>query len=515
MVKSVGSSNNPILDSKYLVGPMDSVSIAIPVEYEVEGTGKSVQGISIESDQEIYIVGINRVTSGSSYMDGFLGIPVASLGFSYYPVTKSGKAEILIVGVYDLTTVNIISPKSFKYGHVTQYSLTETINAFETLQLQTMSNDLTGSHIRSDKVVSVYSGNRYTDVGGERNHLVQHVAPEHLWGCTHAIVPPRGAEYEAIFVTGTDDTHVTSSCGPCFELTSTNPSSSKDMGNEHCLFRSNNPVSVTMIIRFDAGNIDPTMIRIQPLQRVQRLVFFVTNTTQFAYLILVCDVTHISLDNTPVVTAFLPGQGVAFYHSQSLVEPGRHVISCGSGCSVSAYIHGSQGAEALGYPIIPNQVPDCDLTPKGTVATAASTQSVPIASTAIDPATNTGSIDVSTQTDTTQWLGGTTTPDVLNRTCRCRACSLVTTNYSQEELESLVAELRQKLLVKREGTAKYVRTLVSAPDNRTSATVVGYLAGTILVTLAVGLLVIDSPNLFRMLKTIKRNLSSPRATTNK
>ncbi|XP_033751155.1 uncharacterized protein LOC117335328 [Pecten maximus] len=113
---------------------------------------------------------------------------------------------------------------------------------------------------------------------------------------------------------------------------------------------------------------------------------------------------------------------------------------------------------------------------------------------------------------TTHWPGGNTTNNVVNSTCTCRACSAKNTNYSREQLEGLVAELRQKLQVKRKATTKYVRTLTSAPDQRTSSKVVGYIAGIVLVTMAVGLLVIDSPNLLGMLKTIKCNLFSHKSS---
>lgn len=69
--------------------------------------------------------------------------------------------------------------------------LTVTMNQFDTLQIQSANfGDLTGTHIESNKPISVFSGNIRTSVqGSSRDHLVEQLPPVNSWGKKFHMVP--------------------------------------------------------------------------------------------------------------------------------------------------------------------------------------------------------------------------------------------------------------------------------------------------------------------------------------
>ncbi|XP_033752108.1 IgGFc-binding protein-like [Pecten maximus] len=350
------SENEPKLNSEYLIQPNATILIKISKEYEVTGTNKSVQGISIESDQELFILIHYWVESVYQYTStSCLAIPVSSLGLSYYAVTENNRAEILIIGIYNDTSLRVTGNIPFKYNQVTTDVLTETINEFETVQLQADSGSLTGTHIHADKVVSVYSGNKYFNQRVLKNPLIQQLSPVNVWGTVHITLAPLHCDYNVIIVTGSADTIVNSSCGQTFELTEAGSSTYVAMGNSVCQLESNHPVSVTMIVLNEANPLSNSsiMVRVQPLQQVKELVFFDTNYEMDTSLILVSDVKEILLDNGPISLSSV--RNTSFYFIRSPVSSGHHVISCDPACSVSAYVFSYGFQECIGYLIISNE----------------------------------------------------------------------------------------------------------------------------------------------------------------
>ena len=73
------------------------------------------------------------------------------------------------------------------------YSQGQTINVvldnFDTF-LMTAYGDLTGTHIKSDKPVAIFSGSKCSNIGpGGCDHLVEMLMPVDTWGKTFATVP--------------------------------------------------------------------------------------------------------------------------------------------------------------------------------------------------------------------------------------------------------------------------------------------------------------------------------------
>lgn len=91
-----------------------------------------------------------------------------------------------------------------------------------------------------------------------------------------------------------------------------------------------------------------------------------------------------------------------------------------------------------------------------------------------------------------------------NITCACtRKCRQQKTNYTQEELEEEIKEMKAKLTVAKNTTSKYTRTKMSARDDRTSSVVVGTAASVVMVVIFGGIVLAD---LFTIVRIIGRNV---------
>ncbi|XP_033751210.1 uncharacterized protein LOC117335367 [Pecten maximus] len=587
-----------------IVSAMSGYTLIVPGKFEVTEAGTHRKGIFISSSQNLIITGNNRADQGTySYTDSFHALPEDSLGTSYYAVTANDRAEILIVAGYDDTdvtiTVNgIIRHKGKSYS--TGQSFTETLEEFDTLLVQAAdSGSLTGTHISSDIVVSVYSGNEYTAIGMS-NHLVQQLAPVQTWSDFYMLIPPLSTEFDVIIVAVYPGTEVNVTCDvPIAQsqitLNEAGSSVSRDMTDRKCYVEASKHVSVTMLVR--SSRFDPAMIRIQPTIVFQstQIRMFISKPTDFTTVIVLFSTTkgNVLLDNEPVSFTSI----LEYYYARIGISTGSHKLSCRFGdCMLSAYIHGYHNNEAMGAPIVFRKLsteeqttptplstgeqsspthqstgepstpthqstgepstpthqstgepstPTHQSTREQSTLTHQSTreQSTPTHQSTGEPSTPTHQstreestpthhqlsteptydissytttllrrittlqgeyTNMSVQTVTTQMPKKTT--KTLNQTCECYGYSCQQSNYSQEQLENLVAELKQELLVAKRATSNHKRTLVCARDHRTSAKVAGYMAGTVLVILAVGMLIVDIPNLWGMLKTIKRNL---------
>ena len=74
--------------------------------------------------------------------------------------------------------------------------------------------DLTGTLIRSDKPIVVFSGHPYAAVGYFENHIVEQIPPHTTWGCTFLLNPPPITSHYDYYRVATvqDNTEVTITC---------------------------------------------------------------------------------------------------------------------------------------------------------------------------------------------------------------------------------------------------------------------------------------------------------------
>ncbi len=222
-----GNVKNALLLELFITGDHDAtVSITIPsINYNQTmfvpaGTVRSIVvdplaqirsyevverglGVNVMSDQPISVYGLNRRHQTT---DTYLGLPVNVLGTEYrvmcYHVAEKLSPIFAIVATENNTIVEI-SPSTITYtGKPRNEKYTITLNKGDAYQvgaetesrilrkfnIRDIEVDLTGSLIKSNKKIAVFSGHEctYIPVGPPRikacNHLVEQIPPVNSWG---------------------------------------------------------------------------------------------------------------------------------------------------------------------------------------------------------------------------------------------------------------------------------------------------------------------------------------------
>ncbi|XP_078695151.1 uncharacterized protein LOC144924079 isoform X4 [Branchiostoma floridae x Branchiostoma belcheri] len=172
--------------------------VTLPRSVMLTGHERAQKGVLVTADREIILYGVNKQRYTT---DGFLGLPVDVLGNEYFvasytPSSRNYPSEFAVFGVEDGTSVSV-TLKGAVYHDGRDYDagsvITFTLDRLEAVQFQgSDGSDLTGTHIVSDKPVSVMSGVRCTKVPNKykwRDHLVEHVPPVNTWGRRFVTVP--------------------------------------------------------------------------------------------------------------------------------------------------------------------------------------------------------------------------------------------------------------------------------------------------------------------------------------
>ncbi|XP_021370332.1 uncharacterized protein LOC110461252 [Mizuhopecten yessoensis] len=192
--------------------------------------------------------------------------------------------------------------------------------------------------------------------------------------------------------------------------------------------------------------------------------------------------------------------------SHKSVGSGLHIVRTnGSSVLVAGYVHGWIQAKAFSYPLVINSslvegtdalLQECE-TIRPTAALTRTIQSTAAPTGAIRP---TASFVESTKPTLVL-------TDNSTSSCSCNSCGNYSfSNYTTEELHAVIEQLRAELLVQRNSTSSYIRTKISAKDNRPSSTAIGCVGCMILVIAGLGILAMDAGVLVEVIKNIKRNV---------
>jgi len=159
--------------------------------------------VKLTSDTPVSVYGLNRRYQTT---DTYLGLPVQVLGDEYramcYHVAEELSPLIAIVATENNTIVNI-TPKALTYkGKDREKTYTVTLNKGDVYQLRSETNrmqlrqlkisereiDLTGTYIKANNKIAVFSGHEctYVPVGPPKikacNHIVEQLPPISSWG---------------------------------------------------------------------------------------------------------------------------------------------------------------------------------------------------------------------------------------------------------------------------------------------------------------------------------------------
>ncbi|XP_078685306.1 uncharacterized protein LOC144918406 [Branchiostoma floridae x Branchiostoma belcheri] len=251
--------------------------VSLPQSLALSGNEKAQKGVSITSDTEIIVYGVNKVRHAT---DGFLGLPTDVHGKEYFVASYTSlsftlPAEFGIFGTEDNTDVNITLRGNTVYegvAYTTGSVIRSVLNKFEAVQFQ--GSDLTGTHITSNKPVTLMSGVQCANVPsgiGGCDHIVEQIPPVDSWGRRFVTVPVAVRTGGDIFriVAARDGTIVTVT-GHAVKLLHSGDFWELDVpSNVYQVITSSKPI---MVLQYSKGRMadsttgDPFMMYVPPIE---------------------------------------------------------------------------------------------------------------------------------------------------------------------------------------------------------------------------------------------------------
>ncbi|XP_021363851.1 IgGFc-binding protein-like [Mizuhopecten yessoensis] len=250
-----------------------------------EGTSIEPKGVLVTSDNEVALSCAN--VNDDSY-DAFLALPTDVLGTHYHADTyyPCGDAcQALVVSVHNATKVSITMGSSLGNDTVeyngTRYATGDTLNVvlnqYEMFQFHSL-GDLSGTHIVSNKVISVFSGNKHTSVGSKtsyKTNLVEQLTPVKTWGKTFVLVPTPETYHSSFFrFLASDDSTAVRIRGDCFfnlNMTKAGEVARIEVPlHSNCYGVANRPIQVVKYTQGHYGLVvvdNPSMILIPPTEQ--------------------------------------------------------------------------------------------------------------------------------------------------------------------------------------------------------------------------------------------------------
>ncbi|XP_077193125.1 IgGFc-binding protein-like isoform X2 [Paroedura picta] len=207
----------PTLRAVTQVNDGQTLSVKIPHEAEMAGTGLFDSTVVVRADKDISILSVNKKLNS---VDTAIVYPVTSFGTEYYIVTPTVGTdrfrEFAIIGWEEPTSVDvylkgIVTFQGKTYHHGSKISIA--LSPYQTVQLQSK-GDVSGTRIISQKPVAVYSGHTCVSRHVSCDHVSEQLLPVSSWG-THFIVPslPFDTEYDIVYVSTSQKTSVDAQIG--------------------------------------------------------------------------------------------------------------------------------------------------------------------------------------------------------------------------------------------------------------------------------------------------------------
>ncbi|XP_053123550.1 IgGFc-binding protein-like [Hemicordylus capensis] len=211
------SMKRPALRVVVNVNAGETLSIKIPPEAEMVGSGIFDNTLIVRADKDISILSLNYK---SHTADTTIVYPVTSLGTEYYVITPTVGTdryrEVAIVAWEEPTSVEVHlkGPVTFQgKAYLRGSSVTIALRPYQAVQLQSQM-DLSGTKIVSQKPVAVYSGHTCVSRQVQCDHVSEQLLPVSSWG-SNFIIPslPFNMEYDIVYVSTSQRTHVNSQTG--------------------------------------------------------------------------------------------------------------------------------------------------------------------------------------------------------------------------------------------------------------------------------------------------------------
>ncbi len=350
------------------------------------------KAIHLVSDKPLNLYAMNW---GYNSSDAAVIFPVDALGNEYFAMCYephvyeqpngqpwNGKnSEFVVVASSDQTQVTITPSVVTDKLKPAKVPFTIILNKGELYQVQSMNHpnlpgqgDLTGSFIKSDKPVALYSGSWATTIPKSSSyawdHLYEQIPPLRTWGRKFVSVPLLSRAKDTYrILASVDNTTIRIGDKPTVILNKGEFHEFMLNANEPALIESDYPV---LLAQYSNSNDvdrpasipqggpwdgDPSMLIISPVDQTREQVTFVAyNTpeiTQNFYVNIVTgdnSVDQILLDGQPIAFQVLPNSGYSY--AQVKIAQGNHNLkSTEAGKGFIAYVYGFGGVESYGYSV--------------------------------------------------------------------------------------------------------------------------------------------------------------------
>lgn len=378
------------------VYPNIPLQVRIPWQ-DVEAIGSETiqdKAIHLVSDNPLNLYALNWCENSS---DVAVIFPKESIGNEYYTMCytphldfyydilgeekyRSGRnSEFLIVATEDNTNIIVTPSKITDKLNLANIPFTIHLSKGEIYQVQSLNHpnlvgqgDLTGSHIISDKPISVFSGALATTVPADLevsawDHLYEQMPPLQSWGRKFITVPLKGRSEDVFRVLASQSNTlvkvgnfnpVTLNKGDYYEFVLRE--------NEPTLVESDRPVLLAQYMISNSVDRppgysqytwdgDPFMVIVSPVDQTRESVTFVAYDSQnikdkyYVNIVAKDDaVNQILLDNETISFFTLAGSGYSIAQVKISKEK-HHLASNEPGKGFVAYVYGYGSVESYGY----------------------------------------------------------------------------------------------------------------------------------------------------------------------
>lgn len=372
-----GPDEKPLDTGSYTIGANSLTRILLDYSLIEPSVSEGIEnkGIHLVSDNPVNIYAFNYRTNCS---DVAVIYPTPTLGSEYYamcytPHVSSGRetnSEFLVVATVDNTKVKITPSVATDGGNKANTTFTVSLNRGQSYQVQSTSNDLTGSHIVSDKPVAFFSGSEATTIplsGSTYDHLYEQIPQISTWGREFYVVPLKqrskdtyrvlAAEDKTVVTIGATNTKKELSKGQFYEF--------ELASYQACKVTSTKKVLLAQFCRSQAvdggaGVGDPFMTVISPItQKTNDVTFtaYESNLIQNIFYVnivtLSSEASLITLDGNSIAYQFSSFADGKYSYAQVPISKGTHRLTSSSqNGDFLAYVYGfgdNGNTESYGY----------------------------------------------------------------------------------------------------------------------------------------------------------------------
>ncbi|MFP4368844.1 MAG: IgGFc-binding protein [Candidatus Kapaibacterium sp.] len=383
-IKSIGYRRSIMLNA----GTVQNIVLDSKAEIRSSEIVEQKHAVHIKSEKPISVYGLN---SRFQTTDTYMAIPKRVLGTEYrvvgYSVSSTElMSQLAVVGTEDNTEVEITPTVLTQSGKKPGQPYTIHLNKGDVYQLQAAYDpreqrlsDLTGTFVKSNKKISVFSGHQcaYVPINVQAcNHLVEQIPPISSWGKHYYIGPLRDrSAYNYRVLAHKNDTRVF--VDNRLSIILKEGQFAEGISDTTLQITTDKPVLVTQYSQgFSNGDSigDPMMLLISPTQQFLKKYRFATpiKGDWKHYINVVVPTEYIEtmrLNGSPVNTSTFTEIGLSRYSIGYIQIPyGTHVITCarpfglysyGFGFGDDAYdAYGTMGGQSFKeYVPLPDTIP--------------------------------------------------------------------------------------------------------------------------------------------------------------